>query len=103
MLRLVVPSSWRVLPECSSWFLGTEVDGARDTSWRHHCFTQLYLIAKPSHVGVNVDGLAYPLHRSMVYDRQVRGQSFLSGAALSHHITVGSCAFLGVKSPGLDI
>jgi hypothetical protein len=23
---------------------------------------QLYLAAKPSHVGVDVDGLAYPLH-----------------------------------------
>jgi hypothetical protein len=27
---------------------------------------RLYLAAKPSHVGVNVDGLACPLHRPMV-------------------------------------
>jgi hypothetical protein len=25
----------------------------------------LYLVAKPSHVEVDVDGLAYPLHRPM--------------------------------------
>jgi hypothetical protein len=28
---------------------------------------QLYLVAKPSHVGVDVDGLACPLHRPMGY------------------------------------
>jgi hypothetical protein len=50
-------------PRCSSWFpgvLGTEVDGAKEGCWRH-CFTKLlYLIAKPVHVGVDVDGLACP-------------------------------------------
>jgi hypothetical protein len=47
-------------PWCSSWFqgvLGVEVDIGRDGSWRC-CFTAwLYLTAKPSHVGVDVDGL----------------------------------------------
>jgi hypothetical protein len=37
------------------------VDDAQDDSWKG-CFTMLlYLVAKPSHVGVDVDGLAYPL------------------------------------------
>jgi hypothetical protein len=48
----------------------------------------LYLAASPSHVGVDVDRLAYPLHCPMAYSRQMRGQSFLSGAALSHHAAV---------------
>jgi hypothetical protein len=34
---------------------------------------RLYLVAKPSHVGVNVDGLACPLHRLMAYSCQMRG------------------------------
>jgi hypothetical protein len=46
-------------------------------------------------VGVDVDGLACPLHHRTVYGRQTRGQSFLSGAALFHHATVGGGAFLG--------
>jgi hypothetical protein len=29
----------------------------------------LYLAAKPPHVGVDVDGLAYPLHHPMAYMR----------------------------------
>jgi hypothetical protein len=46
--------------------IGTKVDGARDDS-RRGCFTVcLYLEAKPSHVGVDVGGLAYPLHHPMV-------------------------------------
>jgi hypothetical protein len=28
---------------------------------------RLYLAAKPSHAGVDVDGKAYPLHHPMVY------------------------------------
>jgi hypothetical protein len=95
-----VRSGWRGLLGHSSWFSGAEVDGARDSSWRCHCFAQLYLVAKPSQVGVDVDGLAYPLHRPMVCGRQTRGQSFLSGAALSHCATVGGGAFpRGMKPP----
>jgi hypothetical protein len=68
-------------------------------SWR-----QFYLAAKPSHVGVNVDGLVCPLHRPMACCRQMRGQGFLSGKVLSHRVIVGSGAFLGgVKPPSLDI
>jgi hypothetical protein len=51
------------------------VDGARDDSWRG-CFTVwLYMAVKPSHMGVNMDGLAYPLHHPMVCSCQMRGQS----------------------------
>jgi hypothetical protein len=45
----------------------------------------LYLAAKPAHVGVAVDGLAYPLHRPMACGRQTRGQGILPGVVLSHH------------------
>jgi hypothetical protein len=69
------------------------------TSW---CW--LYLAAKPSHVGADVDGLAYPLHHPMSYSHQTRGQGLLSGTALSHRAVVGGGAFLGdAKPPGLDI
>jgi hypothetical protein len=54
---------------CSSWFpgvLGAEVDDAREDSWRGSFMAWLYLAAKISHVGVDVDGLACPLHRPMV-------------------------------------
>jgi hypothetical protein len=65
---------------------------------------RLYLAAKPSHVGVNVDGLSCPLHCPTTYSRQSRAQSFLSGAALSHHVAVSSGAFLGgAKLSSLDI
>jgi hypothetical protein len=46
--------------------LGAEVDDARYDSSR-------YLTAKPSHVGVNVNGLAYPLHQHMVCSFQMKG------------------------------
>jgi hypothetical protein len=62
-------------PGCFSRFLGilgTEVDDAQDDSWRR-CFTVwLYMAAKPSHVGVDVDGLACPLHRPTACNRQMR-------------------------------
>jgi hypothetical protein len=42
---------------------------------------RFYLAAKPSHVGggLDVDGVAYPLHRHTTCSHQSRGQSFLSG------------------------
>jgi hypothetical protein len=65
---------------------------------------RFYLTAKSSHVGVDVDGLACPLHHTMICNHQTRGQSFLSGAALSHRAAVGNGAFSGgAKPPGLDI
>jgi hypothetical protein len=58
-------------------------------------------------VGIDVGDLACYLYRPMVYGRQTRGQSFLSGVALSHHVAVGGGAFSGggggAKPPGLDI
>jgi hypothetical protein len=72
-------------PKCS-WFpgiLGAEVDDARDGSWRR-CFTVwIYLDAKPSHMGVNVDGLACSLHHPMACSRQTRGQGLLPSTVLS--------------------
>jgi hypothetical protein len=65
---------------------------------------QLYLATSPSNVGVDVDGLACPLHHPMIYNHHTRGQGFLSGAALSHHAVVGGRALPGhAKPPGLDI
>jgi hypothetical protein len=60
---------------------------------------RFYLAAKPSHV----EGRC-PLHHPMTCSRQSRGHSFLPGATLSHHATVGGDAFLGgVNPPDLDI
>jgi hypothetical protein len=79
------------------------VEGAWDGSWSCH-LAILYLAAKPSHMGANVDGLACSLHRPMVYSHQRGGQSFLTGIAPSHHAVVGGGAFPGdVKPLGLDI
>jgi hypothetical protein len=79
------------------------VDVAQVGSRRCH-HARLYLAAKPSHVGVDVDGLAYPLHHLVVYRRQMKGESFLSDAAMSHHAVVGGGAFLrGARPPSLDI
>jgi hypothetical protein len=50
---------------CSSQFPGVldaEVDDFRDGSWRRCFVAWIYLAAKPSHVGVDMDGLSYPLH-----------------------------------------
>jgi hypothetical protein len=72
-------------PGCSSWFLGilgTEMDDARDGSWRRCFTTLLYLAAKPTHMGVDMDVLAYPLHRPKVCGRQTRVQGLLSGVVL---------------------
>jgi hypothetical protein len=56
-----------------------------DIASRH----RLYLAAKPSHLGVDVYGLAFPLHHPTVYSHQMRGQGFSSGTTLSHHAVVG--------------
>jgi hypothetical protein len=40
-------------------------------------------MAKPFHVGVDVDELAYPLHRPMIRSCQTRGQGLLPGVVLS--------------------
>jgi hypothetical protein len=43
----------------------------------------LYLAAKPYHVGVDVDGLAYPMHCPMLHSCQTRGHGLAPGIVLS--------------------
>jgi hypothetical protein len=56
----------------------------------------LYLAAKPSHMGADVDGLAYSLHCPTVCSGQMREQSVLTGVAPSHHTFWGG----GGEAPG---
>jgi hypothetical protein len=51
----------------SSWLLGVDVANAWDRYWGYHRHALLHLVAKLSHVGVDVDELACRLHRSMNY------------------------------------
>jgi hypothetical protein len=73
---------------CSCRFpgiFGADMDDARDYSWRH-CFTAwLYLAANPSHMRVNMDGLACSLHHPTTCSHQMRGQGLLPGVVLSCH------------------
>jgi hypothetical protein len=46
---------------------------------------QLYLAAKPFHVGVDMDELAYPLHWPTICSYQMRGHGLLPDAVLSCH------------------
>jgi hypothetical protein len=62
-----------------SWMTLKKVPGDI-ASWH-----QLYLAAKPPHVGVDVDGLAYPVHHPMACGHQMRGHGCLSGDVLSCH------------------
>jgi hypothetical protein len=71
---------------CSSLlpgFLYAEMDDAQDDSWRGNFMAWLYLVAKPSHTGVDVDRLACPLHHPTVCSCQMRGQSLPPGIVLS--------------------
>jgi hypothetical protein len=56
---------------------------------------QLYLAAKPSHMGVDVDELACPLHRPVACCHQMWGQGFLSSMVISHRVIVGGAISLG--------
>jgi hypothetical protein len=78
----VLLGSW-----CSSLFssiLGTEVDDARDGSWRCCFVVRLYLVAKPAHVGVDVDGLACRQDHPTACNHQMRRHGLLPDVALSH-------------------
>jgi hypothetical protein len=93
-------------PGCSSRFpviLGVEVDDARGGSWTRYFIVWLYLAAKPSHVGVDVDMLACPC--TVLGPAAVRQGDRASCHALSCPIiAVGGGTFLAnVKPPGLDI
>jgi hypothetical protein len=58
-----------------------------------------YLVAKPSIVRVDADGLACPLHRPMVHSYQTRGHGLMLSAALSHHEVGCGGTFPGMRSP----
>jgi preprotein translocase subunit Sec63 len=73
--------------------LGAEVDDARYDSSR-------YLTAKPSHVGVNVNGLAYPLHQHMVCSFQMKGYGLMLGVVLSYRCSGWWRFSEDVKQPG---
>jgi hypothetical protein len=91
---------------CSSLFSGTldaEVNDAWNDSWRGSFMGWLYLVAKPSNVGVDVDGLAYPLHRPLFHSCQMRGQSLPLGDVLSCHCSRWWHLSGDVKPPGSDI
>jgi hypothetical protein len=62
------------------------------------CLVMLYLVAKPSHVKVDVDGLAYFLHCPTVHNSQRGGLCSLTGTVLSHCSAVGHGPFSGVRS-----
>jgi hypothetical protein len=84
--------------------LGTDVMGARDVSWSHLCFIWLCLAAKPSHMGANVDRLAYFQHHPAICGWQTWVQCSLTSDALSHHtLAVGGAFSVGARSPRLDI
>jgi hypothetical protein len=100
IFRRSVRRRWLGLLECSSLLLGlldTEVDDTQDDSWRGSFMTLLYLVAKPSHVGVDVDRLAYPLHRPTVHSCQMREQGLRLGIVLSLQQEVTS--FGGCEAP----
>jgi hypothetical protein len=59
----------------------------------------LYLVAKPSHVGADVDGLAYTLHGPIACGWRTRGLCFLTDIVRSHLSVVRSGTFQGMRSP----
>jgi hypothetical protein len=68
--------------------LGAEVDDTRDGSWRRCFMVWLYLAAKSSQVGVDVDVWLYVGDlgdRPTACSRQTRGQGLLPDIVLFHH------------------
>jgi hypothetical protein len=102
--RLVGASmAFFLTPGCSCWLPGiivAEVDGPRDDSLRGCFALWLYLVAKPSHVGVNVDRLVCPLHQPLVCNCQTRGHGRLPRVVLSCHCSVHWGLSRDVKLPG---
>jgi hypothetical protein len=90
-------------PGCSSWLpgvLGAKVDDPQDDSWRGSFAMWLYLMAKPFHMGVDVDWLAYPLHRPTVRRCQTRRHGFLLDTILSCRCSGWWHLSVDVKPPG---
>jgi hypothetical protein len=54
-----------------------------------------YLAPKPSHVRVDVDRSACPLHRPTIRSYPMRGQDLMSGATLSCRVVGGIGVFSG--------
>jgi hypothetical protein len=54
-----------------------------------------FLAAKPSHVRIDVDVLAYPLNRTMIHSYPMRGHGLVSRTALSYRAVGGSGVFSG--------
>jgi hypothetical protein len=99
-LRISIRRGWTGLPGRSSSLPGAKVEGARDGSWCYHawrCFTWLLSL---SHVGADVDGLAYSLPRPMTYSHQRGGQCCLIGVVLSQRLAMGDAPFWGREAPG---
>jgi hypothetical protein len=91
----------------SSWLLGIDVVGARDGFWCGYRLTLLHLVAKLSHVGADVDGLACCLHCPVDCGCQAHVQCLLTGVVMSCHTTWGGAALVrlsegGCEAPGLS-
>jgi hypothetical protein len=92
------------LPERSSWFPGTEVDGVRDGSWKRRHVARLYWAAKAFPYGGQCGWASLPPTPSYGLWLSDEGQRFMSGAALSHRAAMGGGSFSGgVKPLGLNI
>jgi hypothetical protein len=79
--------------------LGANVAGARDGSWSRLCFIWFCFAGMPSHVGVDVNGLACFLHQRMVCDWQTWVQCSLISVVLSCCVAVVGDTFLGGARP----
>jgi hypothetical protein len=61
----------------------------------------LYLAAKPSHMRVDVNGLANPLQCPMTRSRHTRGMGLLQVTGLFHPCSGWWCLSVGCEAPGL--
>jgi hypothetical protein len=77
--------------------------GAREGSWSGHHLALLCLATKLSHVGADVDGLAFRLHRPTDFGCKAPVQSLLTGIISSHHSAqtdaISDRLSMGVRSP----
>jgi hypothetical protein len=100
-LRWSIRRGWTGLHRCSSGLLGVLLGSwaflalrwmthkivLRDVVvWHHLC-----LAAKPSHMGVDGNGLSCPLHRSTAYGCQTRVQSSFSDTILLYLVVKLIC------------
>jgi hypothetical protein len=95
-----IHSGWMWLFGRSSGFLGAEVDDTRVSSWRRH-HAGLYMTAKLSHMGVDVGGLACPLHHPTVCGHQTRDRTFCQTLCYAIVLQWVVAPFQGCETPGL--